>query len=33
MALAWWPNPWRELLSLRLASAASRGWWFEVETR
>ena len=32
MALAWWPNPQREQLRLRAASARVRGWWFEVET-
>ena len=32
MALAWWPNPQREQLRLRAASARIRGWWFEVET-
>ena len=31
MALAWWSNPARQLLSLRLASAGTRGWWFELE--
>jgi uncharacterized protein len=31
MALAWWPNPRRERLSLRLASAGTRGWWFQVD--
>ena len=32
MALAWWPNPRRELRSLRAGPAITRGWWFEVET-
>jgi uncharacterized protein len=32
MALAWWPNPKRELLSLRVESTDTRGWWFEVDT-
>lgn len=32
MALAWWPNPRRELLSLHVESPNIRGWWFEVET-
>ena len=32
MALAWWPNPQREPRSLRVGSAHTRGWWFEVET-
>ena len=32
MALAWWPNPRRELLSLRVESMGTRGWWFEVDT-
>ena len=31
MALAWWPNPGRELLSLHNASTNTRGWWFEVD--
>jgi environmental stress-induced protein Ves len=30
MALAWWSNPRRELLSLRVESMHTRGWWFEV---
>jgi uncharacterized protein len=33
MALAWWPNPRRELLSLRIDAAGTRGWWFEVDTQ
>ena len=32
MALAWWPNPQRALLSLDVGSARTRGWWFEVDT-
>lgn len=32
MALAWWPNPQRALLSLRVESPSRRGWWFEVHT-
>jgi len=32
MALAWWPNPRRELLSLQVESMGTRGWWFEVDT-
>jgi hypothetical protein len=32
MALAWWPNPERELRSLRVESTRARGWWFEVDT-
>ena len=32
MALAWWPNPERELRSLRVESTQARGWWFEVDT-
>jgi len=32
MALAWWINPFHELLSLRThASAQVRGWWLEVD--
>jgi hypothetical protein len=30
-SLAWLENPAREMLALRLASPAPRGWWFEVE--
>lgn len=30
--LAWWSNADRELLSLRVASTDTRGWWFEVDT-
>jgi environmental stress-induced protein Ves len=34
MALAWWNNPFRELLSLRTnASAQVRGWWLEADER
>jgi environmental stress-induced protein Ves len=32
MALAWWPNPQRARLSLRVDSAPGRGWWFAVDT-
>ncbi len=32
MALAWWPNPQRAQLSLRVESAGRRGWWFELDT-
>jgi environmental stress-induced protein Ves len=32
MALAWWPNPRRERLTLRVESTGTRGWWFEVDT-
>ena len=32
MALAWWSNPFHELLSLRThASAQVRGWWLEAD--
>jgi environmental stress-induced protein Ves len=31
MSLAWWSNPGHELLSLRVVSAATRGWWFAVD--
>jgi hypothetical protein len=31
MSLAWWSNPGREPLSLRVASPAARGWWFAVD--
>jgi environmental stress-induced protein Ves len=34
MALAWWDNPFHELLSLRTnASARVRGWWLEADER
>ncbi len=33
MALAWWPNPRRELLALRAMATDVRGWWLEVHTR
>lgn len=32
MSLAWWSNPRRTLLSLRLVSPATRGWWFAVDS-
>lgn len=32
MALAWWANPRREPLSLRIEAINTRGWWFEVDT-
>ena len=32
MALAWWVNPQRELLSLRNNSKHTRGWWFDVHS-
>jgi environmental stress-induced protein Ves len=31
MSLAWWPNPERARLSLRVVSPAARGWWFAVD--
>jgi hypothetical protein len=32
MSLAWWPNPRRAPLSLRVVSPATRGWWFAVDS-
>jgi uncharacterized protein len=32
LALAWWPNPARAPLSLRVMPAPTRGWWFEADS-